>query len=177
MGKNLSVLFISCLLAACASVADSEQFYRPVTLQKFDPKPKGYKAPILAGRPKEKYDVIGIMNFSSRYTYKFMIECLEHNARESGADAVILTSSNSSTSQESYHVSGYTTTHPITTYSQGSAYGHANYYGSNGYYGTANATAYGSSTSTTYVPVYHEGYTGVRNVTTTRMEALFIRFK
>lgn len=181
MKKNTNLLIAVVLpflagLSGCAMVSSSTQFYRPTTTEIFPEKPKDYKVPILAAPPKQKYEVIGRLSFSAGHGYGYMNKAIEYNARKAGADAVIMLDSSSSAQQYTYTVPGYTTTQPVTTYSSGSAYGTSNYYGSGGY-GYGSASAYGSSTSTTYVPVYQQGYTGVGTVVRHSIDAAMIVYK
>ena len=172
-----SIILISLFcLAGCETVSSTSQFYRPLTTDVYPPKPKDYPIPILGGPPKRPFVVIGRLQFKAGHGYKYMIDAIKYNARQNGADAVVMISEDSNTQQYNYTVPGYTTTTPVTTYSSGSAYGSANYYGSNGY-GHATGSAYGSGTSTTYVPTYHPGYTGVGSVTINSIDAAMLKYK
>lgn len=164
-------------LIGCENVSSTAQFYRPLTTKIYPPKPKDFKVPILGAMPKQKHEIIGRLSFSATHGYDFMMKAIEYNARQSGADVAVLVDSSSSSNQYTYRVPGYTTNEAVTTYSSGSAYGTANYYGSNGYSGYGTSSAYGSGTSTTYVPVYHEGYTGVGTTTTNSIEAVMVILK
>jgi hypothetical protein len=148
-----------------------------MTTQTYPPKPKDYKVPILGALPDRPYQIIGRLSFSAGYGYGYMIKAIEYNARQAGADAAIMLSSSRSEHQYTYTVPGYTTTQPVTTYSSASAYGTANYYGSYGYSGYGTSSAYGSGVSTTYVPVYHPGYTGVGTVIRHSIDAEMILYK
>lgn len=167
--RILFALLGMAFLTACVSVRDSEQFYHPLTLRTYPAKPEKYSIPILAGPPKEKFEVIGRMSFSSGHGNKYMMECLRYNARRAGADAVILADSKTTEHPYSYYVPGYTTQQPVTSYSNASA----NFYGSGGFSGYG--TAYGTSTS--YVPVYHEGYSAQGVIFRTQIDAYMIRLK
>jgi hypothetical protein len=178
--QTLIYLGITLALAACTgceTVSSTAEYYRPMTTQTFPPKPKDYKAPVLGTPPDRPYQVIGELSFSAGRGYGYMIKAIEYNARKAGADAAIMLSSSSSEHQYTYTVPGYTTTTPVTTYSSGSAYGSANYYGSDGYYGSGSGSAYGSSVSTTYVPVYHPGYTGIGTAVRYSIDAQMIVYK
>lgn len=170
---SLAVVFT---ISSCATVSSTSEFYRPLTTETFSPKPKDHPIPILGAAPKQPYTVIGRLSFQSGHGNKFMMESIRYNARKNGADAAIMLDEQSHSEQHSYTVPGYTTTTPVTTYSSGSAYGSANYFGMDGY-GYATSSAYGSGVSTTYVPQYHPGYTGVRTVTIQAIDALLIRYK
>lgn len=160
------------MLTGCETVSSTSQFYRPFTTETYPPKPKDHPIPILGAQPKRKFTVLGRLAFSAGNGYGYMIRAIEYNARKVGADAAIMLDSNSSAEQYTYTVPGYTTYQPVTTYSTGHA--NANYYGTGGYgYGSA----YGSGTSTTYVPQYHPGYTGVGTTVRHRIDALLIRFE
>jgi len=178
MKKLLRLLCSMALLNAltsCETMSATSQFYRPVTTQVFPPKPKDFPIPILGAAPKKKYEVIGRLSFSAGRDYGYMIKAIEYNARQAGADAAILVDSSSTSHQYTYTVPGYVATQPVTTYTTGLAYSAGNYCGSRGYgYG---GSTYGSSTSTTYVPVYNPGYTGVGTVVRHSIDALMIVFK
>ncbi len=167
--RIVAVVVGALIIAGCVSVRDSEQFYHPITLQTYPPRPDNYPIPILAGPPKEKFEVIGRMSFSGGRGNQFMMDCLVYNARRVGADAVILASASTTAHPYSYNLPGYTAQQPVTTYTQATRM----YYGSGGYagYGTA------SGTSTSYVPVYHPGYSGVGTAFRTSVDAFMIRLK
>lgn len=166
------ILLSALLVTGCETVSSTKQFYRPLTTDVYPPKPKDTPIPILGAPPDRKYVAIGRLSFSAGHGYNYMIRAIEYNARQAGADAAIMLKSSSSAHQYTYYVPGYTTYEPVTTYSSGSAT--ADYYGSGG---SGYGTAYGSGTSTTYVPQYHEGYTGVGTVIRHEIDALMIRFQ
>ena len=161
---------LGCFLAvSCApSMKETEAFYRPTTLQTYPPKPEGTAIPVLGAFPKQKGEIIGRMTFSHGHGADFTNKALQHNARKAGADAVVVLQTGSETSQVPYSVPGYTTYQPVTTNSTF----RANAYGTEGY---ATATGYG--TSTTNVPVYHPGFSGVRTVVRESIDACMIKLK
>jgi hypothetical protein len=164
--------FFATALSSCETVSSTAQFYRPFTTDTYPQKTKDYQVPILGAKPKRKFIAIGRLSFSATQGHAFMIRAIEYNARRVGADAAILIDSNSAIQHYTYNVPGYTTYQPVTTY--GTAQANASYFGSGGYgYGSA----YGTSTSTTYVPQYNPGYTGIGSVTRHYIDALLIRFK
>jgi hypothetical protein len=166
--KKAFLIVASLAFVSCASVTETEAFYRPTTLKSFTPKPKNHVIPILGAFPREPHDVIGVMAFTNGRGGDFTNKALQHNARKAGADAVVILRTGSETTQVPYTVPGYTTYQPVVT---NSTY-RANAYGSGGY---ASATGYG--TSTTNVPVYTPGFSGVRNVTMESVEACMIRLR
>lgn len=174
--RSLAILAILSAVTACKTVSSTAEFYRPLTTDVYPPKPKDYPIPILGAPPKKPFIVLGRLSFQSGHGNKYMMEAIRYNARKNGADAAVMIDESSHTKEYTYTVPGYTTTTPVTTYSSGSAYGSANYYGSGGY-GHASGSAYGSGVSTTYVPTYHPGYTGVDSVTITSIDAALIRYK
>lgn len=93
MKRVYSMLLLSAaalLLAGCASVSSTSQFYFPTTTDVFAPKPKDAPIPILGAAPDKPYRVIGRLAFRSDLGWKFMRESMLYNARANGADAVIL---------------------------------------------------------------------------------------
>ena len=169
---RLGLLLFAILLAGCETVRSTAQFYRPFTTDTYPPKPKDFPVPVLGAKPNRKFVALGRLTFSAGHGYGYMIRAIEYNARRVGADAAIMLYSNSTAHQYNYTVPGYTTYQPVTTYSTAQA--NANYYGSGGYgYGSA----YGSGTSTTYVPQYNPGYTGVGTVVRHHIDAVLIRFQ
>lgn len=163
------IVLAALAMSGCVSVRDSETFYTPMTIESYTPKAKDAQIPIIGALPNRKFTVIGRISFSSGYGYKFMMECLEWNGRRVGADAVILANSNTTPQQYTYNIPGYTSQEPVTSYGNTTA----NYYGNNGYSGYG----YGNSTTTTYVPVYHEGYNGTGVVYRTAVNAYMIVFQ
>jgi hypothetical protein len=83
------------ILAGCASVSSTSQFYFPVTTDVFPPKPKDAPIPILGKAPDRPYRVIGRLAFRSDLGWRFMRESMLYNARVNGADAVILQNADS----------------------------------------------------------------------------------
>ena len=170
--KILPLSLVLALFTGCETVSSTKQFYRPLTSNVYPPKPKDYPIPVLGAAPNRKFVAIGRLSFSAGHGYNYMIRAIEFNARQAGGDAAIMVDSSSSAQQYTYQVPGYTTQQPVTTYSSGQAT--ANYYGSGGYgYGSA----YGSGTSTTYVPVYHPGYTGVGTAVRHNIDAVIIKYQ
>lgn len=94
-----SKLLLSCaaiaILAGCASVSSTSQFYFPTTTDVFPPKPKDVPIPILGKAPDRPYRVIGRLAFRSDLGWRFMRESMVYNARANGADAVILKNADS----------------------------------------------------------------------------------
>ncbi len=88
--STLPLLALAALLAGCASVASTSQFYFPVTTTAYPPKPKNWPVPILGKAPDKPYKTIGRLAFQSDLGWKFMRESMVYNARANGADAVIL---------------------------------------------------------------------------------------
>lgn len=83
------------VLAGCASVESTSDFYLSYTPDIYPPKPKDYPIPILGRAPDRPYKTIGRLTFQSDQGWKFMRESMLYNARANGADAVILKSSDS----------------------------------------------------------------------------------
>lgn len=93
--SNFLLLAMAFVLAGCASVSSTSQFYFPVTTEVFPPKPKDAPVPILGQAPDRPYRVIGRLAFRSDLGWRFMRESMLYNARANGADAVILKSADS----------------------------------------------------------------------------------
>lgn len=163
-------------LNSCTTVSSTADFYRPLTSEVYPPKPKDYTILVLGAPPQRPYTVIGRLSFESGHGNKYMMDAIRYNARKNGADAAIMVDEAIRTEKYNYTVPGYTTTTPVTTHSSGSAYGSANYFGS-GAYGHASSSVHSSATSTTYIPQYHPGHTGVKSVTIQGIDVLLIRYK
>lgn len=77
-------------LSGCETLDSSQRYYQPSTQQTFQAKPKDAEIPIYIALPRDPHTIIGRMEFASREGEEFMLECLRHNARRAGADAVVL---------------------------------------------------------------------------------------
>jgi len=91
----LTGIFCAFLLAGCASVSSTSQFYFPTTADVYRPKDKNAPIPIFGKAPDRPFKTIGRLRFSSDLGWRFMRESMLYNARANGADAVILRSSDS----------------------------------------------------------------------------------
>jgi hypothetical protein len=86
------------LLAGCTTPLrpqDTAVYYHPSSAAKYTPKPKDYDVPILTYPPKRKYEVIGRFTMREKFYgvedgYVFMNCAAEYNARQAGADAIIV---------------------------------------------------------------------------------------
>jgi hypothetical protein len=168
MNRTLQIsIALAILLVGCAteSITSTQKFYFPLSTRTYPPKPKDAKIPIIAAYPDRPYTAIGRMSFQSGHGWQWMLDAVRYNARLAGADAVVMDTANTTTHQYTYHVPGYTTYQPVTTY------GNANYYGSGGSYG------YATGTSTSYVPEYNPGYSGVGTVLVEHANAVMIKFQ
>jgi len=79
-------------LTGCASVSSTSQYYLSETTTTYPPKEKDVVIPILNQPPKERYTVIGRLTFATDLGWPFLRKSMIYNARENGADAVILKS-------------------------------------------------------------------------------------
>lgn len=91
----ISSFLLAVLFAGCASVEATKAYYLSYTTDVYPPKPKDQPIPILGKYPDRPYKVIGRLAFRSDLGWKFMRESMVYNARENGADAVILKAANS----------------------------------------------------------------------------------
>lgn len=80
------------VLVGCSSVSSTAIYYIPTSTVKYPPKPRNWPIPILGKAPNEPHKVIGRLAFTAPVTYRFMRDSMIYNARENGADAVILKS-------------------------------------------------------------------------------------
>jgi hypothetical protein len=148
MARPLLLIFLAVGLSGCASVSSTSQYYFPVTTDVYPAKPKGSAVPILGKAPDRSYKVIGRLAFRSDLGWKFMRDSMLYNARENGADAVILKDVNSKEqvnfTQVPPRMDWIPMPGPVVAVNNG---GKKN----------CHNTAYVSTS--TYMPVYQPGYT------------------
>lgn len=72
------------------TVSSTADFYLASTPEIYPPKPKDAPIPILGKSPDRPYKVIGRLRFEASRGWRFMRESMLYNARQNGADAVIL---------------------------------------------------------------------------------------
>jgi len=170
--RLLPLLFFATVVSGCQSVSSTTQFYRPTTAQVYPSKTKDYEVPIFAKPPDRPYTVIGRLRFTANSNYNFMIRAIQYNTRIHGGDAAIMLHEDTEQRPYNYYVPGYTSYFPVTTYSAGVA--------NTKYCGPGNPgsrSEYGTSTSTTYIPVFNPGYMSVGMLTLHSIDASIIRYK
>jgi hypothetical protein len=170
--RVLLALVFATVVSGCQSVSSTTQFYRPVTAQVYPSKPKNYDAPIFAKAPDRPYRVIGRLRFTANSGYNFMIRAIQYNTRIHGGDAAIMLHEDTEQRPYNYYVPGYTSYYPVTTYSAGVA--NTKYCGPGS---PGSRSEYGTSTSTTYIPVFNPGYMSVGMLTLHSIDASIIRYK
>jgi len=149
---------VALVLAGCASVSSTSQFYLPYTETVYPPKPKDARIPILGKAPARAHKVIGRLSFSTSEGWGFLRKSMEYNARQQGADAVILRSAQSRNRTTMVQVPAQFDWIPVS----GPAYRDRK-----------GRVCYG----TTYVPIYRPGYTYPSTWTITSLVADMIVFK
>ncbi len=91
MGMPRVWLLLSCaFLAGCYPLRETEAFYTATTDRIYPPLAKDAPVPIISEPPSWPHQVIGRFTMQSDRGYKFIQRALVHNARQQGADAVIL---------------------------------------------------------------------------------------
>ncbi|MBN2145201.1 MAG: PDZ domain-containing protein [Candidatus Aureabacteria bacterium] len=91
IGLNLFLLgFSGCVITS--RLEYTSRFYKVTTATPLPPKPDDFVAPIIRNdSTRRSYKVIGIMEFESGASDKYILDAVQYNARIHGADAVILT--------------------------------------------------------------------------------------
>lgn len=159
------LLGVLLLLCACASVKSTAVFYQPTTSSFYPPKDKHAVIPILNAPPVRPYGEIGRFSFQSDLGYSFMIEAVEYNARQAGADAVIIKNS------QSWNVPyAYTVPTTVSWIPVGGWYG-------GGYGGGWGCGRCGGWYGGAVMPITYPGYTGVSYQSFMGMDARMIIFK
>jgi hypothetical protein len=162
----LAVLAGLCLgLIGCASVESTAIYYTSYTLDQYPPKPKDAFIPVIGKAPDRPFRKIGRLAFSSDLGYRFMRQSIDYNARQNGADAVILHDVDSITQTFLTEVPPSWDYVPVTSY---------NTYDVDGCRGGGYG---GVQPVTNWVPVFQPGYIQPTTVTTTTIDAEMIVFK
>ncbi len=89
---GLSILVFGIGLSGCASVSSTSQYYISETMKTYPPKADDVPISILGKPPKEPHTVIGRLAFATDLGWPFLRKSMIYNARENGADAVVLNS-------------------------------------------------------------------------------------
>lgn len=88
---RLYLLIFIILVAGCVSLESTRKYYHPTSMENYSPKPLNVQVPIIEpNQIRRPYKVIGYMQFTSGYSEGFILDSVQFNARENGADAVIL---------------------------------------------------------------------------------------
>jgi len=144
------------VLTACSSLKETTAYFRPTTLERFDPLPRDAQIPILAEMPRgTRYQTIGQFHFQSTRPWPFFVKSMEFNARRNGANAVLLRDSWSETFRDIVVVPPRTDWVPVTTFSSSR---HSR-----------------PHTRTIWVPEFRPGYTYPVRTTLTGVEADMVR--
>jgi hypothetical protein len=154
---QLSLLgLLTLLFSACVSVKSTAVFYSPSTAGFYPPKDKNAIIPILNAPPGRPYTEIGRLAFQTDQGYPFVMKAMEYNARQAGADAVIVKESKNWTVPLSYSVPPTVTWVPV-----------------GGWYGGGCGAWYGGA----MVPVTSPGYVGVTYQNFMGVDARMIVYK
>ncbi|MEO6847512.1 MAG: hypothetical protein ABI443_08245 [Chthoniobacterales bacterium] len=160
IARGILALLVGLFFLGCASVKDTRQFYIPNTAKTYPPRAKDAPIPILGQPPKEPYEVLGHLAFSTYQNFGFLRKSMEYNARESGADAVVLKQVNSQPQITPYYIPPTMNYVPV-----------ANTYVTSGKHGQ---TVVGY---TTFIPTYQPGYWGISQSVLTTIDAEIILMK
>lgn len=145
-------------LAGCASVSSTAQFYFPYTNEMRPPKPKDAPIPIFEKAPRSSHKAIGRLAFSTTEGWGFLRKSMEYNARQNGADAVVLRSADARERSALVRVPASYDWVPVSGPACRDKKGRVYY-------------------STTYLPIYRPGYTYPTTWTVTSIDAEMIVFK
>jgi len=154
---RLAIMAMALLLSSCASVKSTEIFYSPATTVFHAPKESHAIIPILNAPPPRPYEEIGRFAFQTDLGYPFVQRALLYNARQSGADAVIIKN------YQSWWVPSWYTVPPV--------YG---WLPVGGWYGGGCGGGWYAGGA---IPYAYPGYTGVTYQNFTGIDARMIIFK
>lgn len=104
------------LLTGCVNISSTAQYYVPYDDIQREPLPPKTPVPILGKPPTRPYKTIGKLAFTSNQGFPFMRRSMEYNARQAGADAVILHNVESTVVPYSYYIPPSTRMVPIVGY-------------------------------------------------------------
>jgi len=114
---HIAFLVAALALCACSPVRETTAYFRPTTLERFEPLPRNAEIPILANVPPgTKYKVIGEFHFQSTRNWPFFVKSMAYNARRNGANAVIIRDSWAQSFRDVVVVPPQTDWVPVTTF-------------------------------------------------------------